>query len=133
MISPDTAPGTEVICIDDSLGPYGKGSLCKGSIYTIELIARAITGGYVVVLLELRPWTTFMPPWGPVDVGFELGRFRYLDIPRELNELLARAPKELETTSIADGRRRTWRCSHCSGGLEYDLRRDRQMASITTV
>ncbi len=97
MISPDTAPGTEIICIDDSSGPYGIGSLSKGSIYTVERIAPAITGGYVVFLLELRPWTTFTLPWGAIDVGFELKRFRYLDIPRELTELLARAPKELET------------------------------------
>ena len=64
MISPDTAPGTEIICIDDSSGPYGNGSLCKGSIYTVERIAPAITGGYVVVLLELRPWKTFTLPVG---------------------------------------------------------------------
>jgi hypothetical protein len=98
MISPDTAPGTEIICIDDTAGPYGHGGLYKGSIYTVSRIARAITGGYVVVLLELRPWTTFTLPWGAIDVGFELRRFRYLEIPRELNELLARASKELETT-----------------------------------
>lgn len=98
MISPNTAPGTEIICIDNSSGPYGRGSLCKGSIYTVERIVPAITGGYGVVLFELRPWKTFTPPWGPVDVGFELRRFRYLDIPTELDELLARAPKELETT-----------------------------------
>jgi|ERR1019366_4579878 hypothetical protein len=104
MISPDTAPGTEVICIDDSSGPYGNGSLCKGSIYTVELIARTITGGYAVVLLELKPWTTFMPPWGPVDVGFELRRFRYLDIPRELNELLVTAqPRFLEVEPLGRG------------------------------
>ena len=57
-------------------------SLCKGSIHTVERIAPAITGGYVVVLLEPRPWTTFTLPWGAIDVGFELKRFRYLDIPK---------------------------------------------------
>lgn len=96
MISPDTAPGTEIICIDDSSGPYGNGGLTKGMLYTVESIAPAITGGFVVLLMELRPWKTYAPPWGAVDVGFELKRFRYLDIPTEVMKLLESSPKELE-------------------------------------
>jgi len=98
MISPDTAPGTEIICIDDSSGPYGNGGLRKGLLYTVECIAPAITGGHVVLLIELRPWKTYAQPWGVVDVGFELKRFRYLDIPVELMRLLASAPRQLEIT-----------------------------------
>jgi hypothetical protein len=97
MISPDTSPGTEIICIDDTCGPYGSGGLCKGKLYTVERIAPAITGGYVVLLVELRPWRTYAQPWGVVDVGFELKRFRYLDIPIELTALLTARPAELET------------------------------------
>jgi hypothetical protein len=97
MISPDTSPGTEIICIDDTSGPYGNGGLRRGMLYTVERIAPAITGGFVVLLIELRPWRIYTPPWGPVDVGFELKRFRYLDVPVEFTKLLAAVPTELET------------------------------------
>ncbi len=96
MISPDTSPGTEIICIDDSCGPYGRGGLCKGMLYTVECIAPAINGGFVVLLAEVRPWRTYAQPWGPVDVGFELRRFRYLDIPASITHLLVAKRKEVE-------------------------------------
>jgi hypothetical protein len=98
MISPDTAPGTEIICIDDSSGPYGNGGLTKGMLYTVESIAPAITGGFVVLLMELRPWKTYAQPWGVVDVGFELKRFRYLDIPIALLALEKASRREMETS-----------------------------------
>lgn len=94
MISPDTPPGTEVVCVDDAPGPYGDGGLQRGAIYTVERIASAIDGGHVVVLAEIPPWRTYAPPWGPVGVGFELRRFRYLDIPDALTRLLDVAPIE---------------------------------------
>jgi hypothetical protein len=94
MISPDTPPGTEVVCVEDGPGRYGDGGLQRGAIYTVERIASAIDGGHVVVLAEISPWRTYAPPWGPVGVGFELRRFRYLDIPDSLTRLLDVAPVE---------------------------------------
>jgi hypothetical protein len=97
MISPDTPSGTEIVCVDAAAGPYGNGGLRQGAIYTVDQIARSIDGGHVVVLAEIRPWETFEPPWGVVDIGFELKRFRYLEIPRSLTELLETCPRELES------------------------------------
>jgi len=96
MIRPDTPPGTEVICIDAAAGPYGDGGLRRGEIYTIERIAPAVEGGHVALLAEIKSWETYAPPWGLVEIGFELSRFRYLDIPRSLTALLAQTPAELE-------------------------------------
>ncbi len=97
MISPDTPPGTEVVCVEAGPGRYGDGGLRRGAIYTVERIAPAIDGGYVVVLSEIPPWQTYTPPWGLVGIGFELRRFRYLDLPASLTNLLEEASKELET------------------------------------
>ncbi len=88
MISPDTPPGTEVICIDASAGPYGTGGLAPGEIYTVRRIETALEKRYAVLLDELPPVEVCMPPWGMVTIGFELKRFRYLDIPETLTELL---------------------------------------------
>lgn len=91
MIDPETPPGAEIICIDAAPGPYGAGGLVLGGIYTVARIFAAIEGGHVVVVEEIPPWTTYAPPWGAVEIGFGLRRFRYLDIPRELTELLEEA------------------------------------------
>lgn len=97
MISPDTPPGTEVVCVEAGPGRYGDGGLRQGAIYTVERIAPAIDGGFVVVLTEIPPWETYTPPWGLVGIGFELRRFRYLDIPDSLIGLLERVERETET------------------------------------
>jgi hypothetical protein len=97
MITPDTPSGTEVVCVEAGPGRYGDGGLRRGAIYTVERIAPAIDGGYVVVLTEIPPWQTYTPPWGLVGIGFELRRFRYLDLPESLTNLLEEASKELET------------------------------------
>lgn len=97
MIDPDTPPGAEIICIDAAAGPYGDGGLRQGAIYTVERIAPAIDGGHVVVLAEIRPWETYAPPWGMVEIGFELKRFRYLDIPASLTALLEEAARREKT------------------------------------
>ncbi|WP_442754068.1 hypothetical protein ACNHKD_13865 [Methylocystis sp. JAN1] len=96
MISPDTPSGTEVVCVEARPGRYGDGGLRRGAIYTVERIAPAIDGGYVVVLREIPPWETYTPPWGLVGIGFELRRFRYLDIPNSLTRLLEEAGREQE-------------------------------------
>ena len=100
MISPDTPPGTEVVCVEAGPGRYGDGGLRRGFIYTVEQIAPAIDGGNVVVLSEIPPWQSYTPPWGLVGIGFELRRFRYLDIPHSLTRLLEDAPVEIEAEKI---------------------------------
>ncbi|GLI93706.1 hypothetical protein [Methylocystis echinoides] len=97
MISPETPPGTEVVCVEAGPGRYGDGGLRRGAIYTVERIAPAIDGGHVVVLTEIPPWQTYTPPWGLVGIGFELRRFRYLDLPASLTALLEESPVELES------------------------------------
>lgn len=97
MISPDTPPGTEVVCVQAGPGRYGDGGLRRGAIYTVERIAPAIDGGYVVVLTEIPPWQTYTPPWELVGIGFELRRFRYLDLPASLTNLLEEATRVKET------------------------------------
>jgi len=88
MISSNTPSGAEVVCIDASAGPYGPCGLTQGAIYTVERIETALYGRHVVLLVE-RPLTqVYEPPWGLVTVGYELRRFRYLDIPDSLIALL---------------------------------------------
>lgn len=99
MISPDTPAGAEVICIDDSPGPYGDGGLKRGALYTVARVVRAIGGGHVVLLEEIAPWQGYAPPWGLLSIGFELKRFRYLDIPGSLTRLL-QAAGERERASL---------------------------------
>lgn len=96
MISPDTPPGAEIVCVDAAPGRYGDGGLTRGAVYTVARIVRAIDGGHVVLLDEIPPWEIYAPPWGLIVIGFELRRFRYLDIPRELTVLLDLAPREAE-------------------------------------
>lgn len=88
MIRADTPPGTEIVCIDAAPGPYGESGLQHGAVYTVERTAQAIDGSHVVVVAEITPCETFAPPWGLVEIGFELKRFRYLDIPQSLTRLL---------------------------------------------
>ena len=88
MISPDTPPGTEIICIDATAGAYGPVRLAHGAIYTVERIESALYGGYIVLLSGLPLSQACEPPWGQVMVGFDLRRFRYLEIPDSLFALL---------------------------------------------
>lgn len=96
MIRRDTPPGTEIVCIDAAPGPFGNVRLTHGDIYTVFRVAPAINGGFVVLLDEIAPMETYAPPWGLVELGFELRRFRYLDIPRELTRLLETARQEVD-------------------------------------
>jgi hypothetical protein len=88
MISPDTPPGTEIVCLDASPGPYGCGGLTTGEFYTVERVERTLDNRNIVLVAELPLTQAYEPPWGIVIIGFELRRFRYLDIPDALSELL---------------------------------------------
>ena len=88
MIASDTPPGAEIVCIDACAGPYGPCGLTHGAIYTVERVETALYDRHVVLLVELPLTQVYEPPWGLVTVGFELKRFRYLDIPGSLFALL---------------------------------------------
>lgn len=94
MIRPDTQPGTDVICINAEPGPFGAG-LLLGEIYTVERIVKTIDGGYAAVLADIKPWQSYSPPYGLINVGFNLSRFRYIDIPPELERMLTQKYDEL--------------------------------------
>lgn len=106
MISPHTAPGTKVLCINDDpdafLLPwveYRKGAtldgLRSGNAYTICTIVTCASNksGFIAVVAEIQRRDNW---------GFDLARFRYLHLPRSLTDLLetapTRAPSELEPT-----------------------------------
>jgi hypothetical protein len=92
MIPSHTPPGAEIICIDDAPGEFGAGGLVKGAVYTLARIELCVTGGFGVILREIPPWETYAPPWGLVTVGFDPRRFRLLELPRCLTELLETQP-----------------------------------------
>ena len=92
MISPNTPPGTEVICIDDDPDSYtypntyylgDLDGLMKGEIYTVKEIIPAMPAyktksEYEVVVHEIHRIG---------GRGFAIERFRYLDIAK-LDSLL---------------------------------------------
>lgn len=88
MISPDTPPGTDIVCLDDSAGRYGPSGLVRGRIYTVDRIRQGLHGEFVAILADLAPSISYALPWGKVTIGYALRRFRYLDIPDELTRLL---------------------------------------------
>jgi hypothetical protein len=87
MIRPDTKPGTDVVCISAGPGRLGPVFLTEGAVYTVKQIVKGVDD-YCVLLADLPPIHSYKPPWGMVQVGFDLSRFRYLDLPRSLTELL---------------------------------------------
>jgi hypothetical protein len=96
MISPDTPPGTEIVCIDDSDGAYGPSRLCKGSVYTLKSIEQTLDHDFVAVLHEVPPGVAYDMAFGKLNTGYLLCRFRYLEIPRSLSSLLTEKVRELE-------------------------------------
>ena len=95
MISPMTPPGTEVVCVNDSLDDFKvpglnynyKGhldGLTKGQIYTVQeiipTISRFSLSEYQVVVNEIFRDTL-------INRGFAIERFRYLNLAG-LDELL---------------------------------------------
>jgi hypothetical protein len=96
MISPDTPPGTEIVCIDDSDGAYGPSRLCKGSVYTLKSIEESIDGDFVATLHEVEPQTVYDVRYCFINAGWLLCRFRLLEIPKSLSSLLTEKTRELE-------------------------------------
>jgi hypothetical protein len=99
MISPHTPPGTKIICVDDSLSdkyvaPHALSrpavgdldGLRNGDVYTVAEIIKDpdAKGGFVVRLEEIMRSCALQ---GEPD-GFALHRFRYLDLPKCLTDLL---------------------------------------------
>lgn len=97
MISPNTPPGTEVVCIEDGPGRYGPVPIKKGEIYTVSQIVMGIhePGAF---LQEVPPIEGWDPARGKVTICFGLERFRPLVIPPSLTMLLhdVLAPCDIE-------------------------------------
>jgi hypothetical protein len=95
MISANTAPGTKVVCIDDALGKCGPcvphlGGLKKGAVYTVLRMNPDPEGLITVVLAEIDRRKFLWMPWE--ESGFYRSRFRYLELPSILTEILAGQP-----------------------------------------
>jgi hypothetical protein len=79
MIRPDTPPGCEIVCIDDSPGPLGPTGLQKGSIYTLKEIVQGLQRAPLALVEEIDPQQGYVAPHGLVYTGYVLGRFRYIE------------------------------------------------------
>jgi hypothetical protein len=97
MISPDTPPGTEIVCIDDSDGAYGPSRLTLGQVYTLRAITIGIDGDFVATLHEVAPGVTYNMALGVLNLGYLLCRFRRLELPNSLTELLTEQPIKTKT------------------------------------
>lgn len=69
MISPDTPPGTDVVCIDASPGVYGPVNLTLGWFYTVKRIEKCILP-YAVVVEETPPVLVASAHYGMLQVGY---------------------------------------------------------------
>lgn len=100
MISPNTAPGTKVVCVDDRPGAFrvagyrysnNLDGLKAGEKYTIKEIAKnnhPALSEYCAVLVEIsRDISNLNPNRKWYISGFHLARFRYLDLPESLTRL----------------------------------------------
>jgi hypothetical protein len=97
MISPDTPPGTEIVCIDDSDGAYGPSRLTLGEVYTLRSIEMGVDGDFVATLHEVPPGVTYNMALGVLNLGYLLCRFRRLELPNSLTELLTEQPIKTKT------------------------------------
>ncbi|WP_395697739.1 hypothetical protein [Methylocella sp.] len=98
MLSPFTAPGTKIVCVDDSSNfqhvashdPVGRlDGLRKETVYTLAAIRRDanVKSGFEAYVEEIRR---------PSGVGFALERFRRLELPRAISALLDATPADFE-------------------------------------
>ncbi|WP_020176241.1 hypothetical protein [Methyloferula stellata] len=95
MISPHTPPGTKIVCIDADLhrrfnihGFFYTSSmdgLTKDAVYTVRdvLPDETCIDQFEVRLVEIER---------PCNGGYALSRFRYLELPRTLIDLLNTEP-----------------------------------------
>lgn len=98
MISPQTPPGTKIICIDaDANGKYmsaiwlgGLDGLQKGQIYTVRMIypTKRTVSGFGVLLHEIMRGGNH---------GWAIDRFKYLELPKCLTDALDTQPMSGET------------------------------------
>ncbi len=91
MISPHTPPGTKIVCVDADLhrrfnihGFFYTSSmdgLAKNAIYTVRDVVPDETciDKFEVRLVEIER---------PCNGGYALSRFRYLELPRVLTDVL---------------------------------------------
>jgi hypothetical protein len=89
MISPHTPPGTKIVCINDkrAIAP-----IKKNAVYTVAEIVpvQKSPSQFHVVLVEIQidqVWQVMTDAR-----GFSLHRFRYLDLPSSLTNLLNTQP-----------------------------------------
>lgn len=87
MISPHTPPGTQVCCIDATPGRFGFTGLTRGAYYTVQSIEIGAEGGFLAILEGIEPPWGYLPPRGLVRVGYDLRRFRPLELPKIMYEL----------------------------------------------
>ncbi len=101
MISPHTPPGTKIVCINDkrAIAP-----IKKNAVYTVAEIVpvEKSPSKFHVILVEIDidiTWQTMTDA-----KGFSLHRFRYLDLPRSITDLLNVQPvkddADLEETIV---------------------------------
>lgn len=114
MILPDTQPGTEVVCVDDSAGMHGPSGLARGNIYTVDRIRKGLRGEFVAILADVEPSIGYVAPWGVVTVGYALRRFRYLDIPESLTSLLEARRRSVEHITFVEFPEHTVKVSICA-------------------
>jgi hypothetical protein len=94
MIPLNTPPGTEIVCIDDDINSHlvagvnyrKEFCLSRGTVYTLKRWSCNELGNPTVHVHEL-------PRRGITDPGYDARRFRLLEIPRCLTELLEREPE----------------------------------------
>lgn len=105
MIPLDTPPGTDIVCIDAAPIIGGDGSrriafpIAPGEVVTLAVWIDLSEHGPGVVLREYPTLCGF-------NVAFSPARFRLLDLPKELTELLTRerAPRRREAEKQSEGR-----------------------------
>jgi hypothetical protein len=101
VISPHTPPGTKIVCINDkrAIAP-----IKKNAVYTVAQIVpvEKSPSKFHVILVEIEigiTWQTMTDA-----KGFSLHRFRYLDLPKSLTNLLNVQPvkedADLEKTIV---------------------------------
>lgn len=76
-------------------GWYGLSGLTLGVVYTLDRIEFCVGETHAAFLKDVYPDLSYAPPWGRVILGYELSRFRYLDVPDALTKLLEEERLEL--------------------------------------